>query len=154
MIRFRVVAAGEFVRTGSFPRFSRVRGGVGIWALPLGLGGLCRGDRVEMALTQIAGTLTRGYGFKWRHLLWIPSRPDFVAAFVRGGTMRWVDWRGNRLLVLRKTRLAEIETVQRAKNIQRLSGEHLGSFPTRATPSTRRALADVLRVVLRMGFDV
>jgi hypothetical protein len=36
-------------------------------------------------------------------------------------TMRWVVWRGNRLLVLDRTRLVSRESLLRARDMQRLS---------------------------------
>ena len=66
--------------------------------------------------------MTRGYGFRAAHLALVPLRDVlFFFAWLRGSTMRYVTWRGNRVLVLAKTRLAEPEALARTRNIQRLS---------------------------------
>jgi ceramide glucosyltransferase len=72
------------------------------------------------ALTQTAAYIARGHGFRWHHLLLVPVRDVlFFFIWLRGATLRWVDWRGTKLLVLAKTRLAAPDALMRAKNMQR-----------------------------------
>lgn len=86
------------------------------WAL---LGGVWLG---MAGLMQASARLLRGCGFKLPHLLLEPVRELVLfAAWARAGTMRWVTWRGNRVLVLGATRLARPEVLSRARNIQRLN---------------------------------
>jgi ceramide glucosyltransferase len=69
---------------------------------------------------QVGALLVRGHLFALRHVPLIPLRDFlFLAAWLRGATMRWVTWRGNRLLVLARTRLAEPEAMERVRNLQR-----------------------------------
>jgi len=74
----------------------------------------------EAAMVQASGRLVRGHWFKPWHLLLLPLREAiFFAAWVRGATRRHVEWRGNRLMVLWMTRLAEQAALDRVRNIRR-----------------------------------
>ena len=76
----------------------------------------------SMAVTQVSAMLTRGHPFALTHMLLIPVRDLLLFfAWLRGSTKRWVTWRGTRLQVLSKTRLAAADALARAKNIHRLS---------------------------------
>jgi ceramide glucosyltransferase len=75
----------------------------------------------DAAMVQVAARLLRGYGFRPWHLLLVPLREAvYFGAWVHGATMRRVEWRGNRLLVLGRTRLAEPAAVDRARNLRNL----------------------------------
>lgn len=75
-----------------------------------------------ISMNQAAAVILRGYGFRFRHLLLVPVRDVIMwFAWIRGATLRSVDWRGNRLLVLMGTRLAEKEALIRVKNMQRIA---------------------------------
>lgn len=75
-----------------------------------------------ISMNQAAAIILRGYGFKFRHLLLVPIRDVIMwCAWIRGATLRTVDWRGNKLLVLMGTRLAEKEALIRVKNMQKLA---------------------------------
>jgi ceramide glucosyltransferase len=72
----------------------------------------------SMAFTQTAAVLARGYGFSALQLLLIPFRDLlFFFTWLRGATLRQVTWRGNRLLVLAKTRLAAPDALARARKL-------------------------------------
>jgi ceramide glucosyltransferase len=122
MIRFRVIfpiVLGEPVLN---PIFLALIAALLNPSLPWGWGLFAAVAALTTAATQVCAILARGKGFKAWHLLLVPLRDlIFFAAWVRGGTMRWVNWRGNRLLVLDKTRLAAPTALSRARNIQRLS---------------------------------
>lgn len=75
----------------------------------------------EAVMVQLSARMVRGYGFKAWHLLLLPLREAlFLAAWARGATLQHVDWRGRRLRVLRGTRLAEREALERVRNINKL----------------------------------
>lgn len=74
----------------------------------------------SMAYTQAASRIGRGHGFALKHLAWVPVRDLlFLLIWARGATMRWVDWRGNRLQVLAQTRLAAPEALERLSRLSR-----------------------------------
>jgi ceramide glucosyltransferase len=59
-----------------------------------------------IAVTQWGGLLSRGHGFRWRHLVLQPVRDVvFFACWLRGATLRTVLWRGRRLRVGARTLL-------------------------------------------------
>jgi ceramide glucosyltransferase len=68
--------------------------------------------------TNTAAVLTRGHGFKLPHLALIPLR-DLLFFFIwaRGASMGEVTWRGNRMRVLAKTRLAAPAALARVKKL-------------------------------------
>jgi ceramide glucosyltransferase len=70
--------------------------------------------------TNTAALLTRGYGFKLWHLALVPFR-DLLLFFIwlRGATMGEVTWRGNRMRVLAKTRLAAPAALARVKKLSK-----------------------------------
>lgn len=75
----------------------------------------------EAAMVQVSARLLRGRGFRPWQLLLLPLREAlFFGAWVRGATMRQVSWRGNRLLVLGRTRLAERAALDRVRNIRHI----------------------------------
>lgn len=107
MIRFRVLMPGvllePLLNTTVLTLAAAAVAGTSAYAWAVaGLGAL-----FSIAYAQSAAHLARGYGFRLQHLLWVPLRDVlFFAAWVRGATMREVTWRGNRLEVQAKTRLA------------------------------------------------
>ncbi len=61
---------------------------------------------LTVSFTQIATWILRGHAFSLRWAWMIPVRDfAFLAAWVRGMTMRTVTWRGNRLEVVKNTYL-------------------------------------------------
>jgi len=69
--------------------------------------------------------------------------------------MRWVDWAGQSPAGASEDKGSRRSKRSSGRKTSSGSpGEHLGSFPTRSHALNSASSADVLRVVLRMGFDV
>lgn len=78
---------------------------------------------LEALFTEMSARWTRGFGFPLKHLALLPLRDLlFFLAWCRSATMGSVDWRGNRLRVLRKTRLAAPEALARVRSIHKQAG--------------------------------
>jgi ceramide glucosyltransferase len=73
----------------------------------------------SMVFTQAASLVARGRPFPFRHLVLAPVRDLlYFLAWARGATMRSVTWRGTRLHVLARTRLAEPHALSRVRNMR------------------------------------
>lgn len=107
----------EFVQ---IPLVSATVAALLVGSAPVGLG-IWIAAAVLMALhADLAARILRGKGFRLDHLLLVPLRDlIYVAAWLRGGTLREVSWRGNRFRVLAHTRLATREAIHRARRIRR-----------------------------------
>lgn len=119
MIRYRVVPPAAVAEPFLNPFVNALLAALIAWNSPLAWG-LCAAVSIgTMAIVQAAAVLTRGHGFKLRHLVLMPVRDLlFLGIWIYGATLRSVDWRGNRLLVLRKTRLAAEEAMVRIRNMR------------------------------------
>ncbi|MFZ5470339.1 MAG: glycosyltransferase [Myxococcota bacterium] len=120
MIRFRVLIPGVLLEPIMNSSVLALAGALvawrhpGAWAFAAGMAFF------SIVYAQTVAVIARGYGFSWRHLLLVPLRDVlFFLTWVRGATMRWVTWRGNRLHVLARTRLAEPTALERVRNIQK-----------------------------------
>lgn len=91
-----------------------------IWALlflvaapsPFSLAMVAASGAWNALFTDITVRWTRGYGMKLKYLLLTPVRDVIMfAAWVRGTTLRTVNWRGNVLNVGKKTLLSRDEPV-------------------------------------------
>jgi ceramide glucosyltransferase len=119
MIRFRVLLPGvllePLLNTTVLTLAAAAAAGTSsrAWAVALG------GALFSIGYTQTAAHLSRGYGFKLWHLLLVPVRDVlFFFAWLHGAAMREVTWRGNRLEVLAKTRLAPARGEPRARKFR------------------------------------
>lgn len=121
MIRFRVLVPGVFLEPLANTFVLCLAAALIAWNSPLAWA-LAGGSALfSIAYSELAGRLTRGDGFKLQHLLWVPVRDvALFLAWLRGSTMRWVTWRGNRLHVLAKTRLAQPDALARARKMHRI----------------------------------
>ena len=121
MIRFRTIFPGVLVEPLALPVLLTLSAALLSPASGVGWLIFAAAFAWEAAMVQISGRLVRGYGFKAWHLLLLPLREAiFFGAWVRGATMQHVDWRGNRLLVLRGTRLAERIALDRIRNMRNM----------------------------------
>lgn len=121
MIRFRVLIPGVLLEPLLMPVLFALAGALVAYRSAFAWAFVGAIVLFDMVYTQLAAKLARGHGFKPLQLLWAPFRNlVFFATWLRGATMRRVNWRGNWLYVLARTRLAEPEVLERAKKIQRL----------------------------------
>ncbi|MBI3185832.1 MAG: glycosyltransferase [Myxococcales bacterium] len=121
MIRFRVFLGGVVLEPILNTTVLALAGALVAFASPAAWALLGAAVAFEVAFTQVCALLARGHGFKPHHLLLVPLRDLlFACAWLRGATMRWVTWRGNRLHVLARTRLAAPVALSRVKKMQRL----------------------------------
>ncbi len=120
MLRFRVILPGVLLEPVLNPFVLALLGAAFAYRSYLAWAFVAAVALFEAAFTQVCAVLGRGYPFRWRHLLWTPVRDIlFFGAWLRGATMRWVTWRGNRLHVLAGSRLAEPDALARVRKMQR-----------------------------------
>lgn len=119
MIRYRVVPPAAMLEPLLNPLPIALVATALAWRSPLAWLLLGLTLLATLGLAQAAAKVARGRGFKLHHLLLMPLRDLlYFAIWVHGATLRTVDWRGNRLLVLRKTRLAQEEALVRIRNMR------------------------------------
>lgn len=85
---------------------------------------------VSMGVTQLAAVLGRGHPFALRWMLLTPVRDLLMLGiWLRGATLREVNWRGNTLRVLWKTRLVSEEHLARLRRIKSSSRQARAERP-------------------------
>ncbi len=121
MIRFRVLMPGTLLEPLLTPIVPSTVGAVFAWHEPLAWAFVAFCVLFGIAFVQVCAIISRGYGFKPHQLLLVPLRDVlFFATWVAGAFKRRVVWRGNRLLVLARTRLAEPDAFERVRKMQRM----------------------------------
>lgn len=106
MIRFRVLIPGVFAEVllnmPSTTLVAALVAGGPAWSWAV-FAGACVASMVN---TQLTARILRGRGFALRWLLLVPLHDfAFLLVWLRGATLREVNWRGNRLSVKENTRL-------------------------------------------------
>jgi ceramide glucosyltransferase len=118
MIRFRVFPAAVLEPIQN-PFVLALVGAWLAWSSPAAWAFAGAMAMASMMYTQAASVVARGRPFEARHLLLVPVRDVlYFLAWARGATMRRVTWRGTRLHVLARTRLAEPHALTRARNMR------------------------------------
>lgn len=119
MIRYRILIPGVYLEP-IINVFTMCLFGALLSPTRLDAWWFCLGGAIfSIAYTQLGARLARGYGFSLKHLALVPLRDLLLFfAWARGGTLREVNWRGNRLLVLARTRLADPEAYRRTRRLK------------------------------------